>query len=162
LDELMDEVGADVTRFFFLMRSPNTHLEFDIGQAKEAGEKNPVFYLQYAHARISSILRKVEDEYDFSQDVDLSLLTHSSEITLIKTMLKFPETIGNAARLREPHHVITFLNELASAFTTFYHDCRILGEDKNLAQARMELAKAVSQVLRNGLGILGISAPDQM
>jgi arginyl-tRNA synthetase len=162
LDELMDEVGADVTRFFFLMRSPNTHLEFDIGQAKEAGEKNPVFYLQYAHARISSILRKVEDEYDFSQNVDLSLLTHSSEITLIKTMLKFPETIGNAARLREPHHVITFLNELASAFTTFYHDCRILGEDKNLAQARMELAKAVSQVLRNGLGILGISAPDQM
>jgi arginyl-tRNA synthetase len=162
LDELMDEVGADVTRFFFLMRSPSTHLEFDIGQAKEAGEKNPVFYLQYAHARISSILRKVEDEYDFSQNVDLSLLTHSSEITLIKTMLKFPETIGNAARLREPHHVITFLNELASAFTTFYHDCRILGEDKNLAQARMELAKAVSQVLRNGLGILGISAPDQM
>ncbi|WP_020404213.1 arginine--tRNA ligase [Gracilimonas tropica] len=162
LDELMDEVGADVTRFFFLMRSPNTHLEFDIGQAKEAGEKNPVFYLQYAHARISSILRKVEDEYDFSGETDLSLLTHPSEITLIKTMLKFPETIANAARLREPHHVITFLNQLASDFTSFYHDCRILGEDEKLAQARMELAKAVAQVLRNGLGILGISAPEQM
>ncbi|MEQ8524204.1 arginine--tRNA ligase [Gracilimonas sp.] len=162
LDELMDEVGADVTRFFFLMRSPNTHLEFDIAQAKEAGEKNPVFYLQYAHARIASILRKVEDEYDFSEEVDLSLLNHPTEITLIKTMLKFPETIANAARLREPHHVITFLNELASDFTSFYHDCRILGEDEELAQARMELAKAVAQVLRNGLGILGISAPDQM
>lgn len=162
LDELMDEVGADVTRFFFLMRSPNTHLEFDIAQAKEAGEKNPVFYLQYAHARISSILRKVEDEYDFSGDVDLSLLNHPTEITLIKTMLKFPETIATAARLREPHHVITFLNQLASDFTSFYHDCRILGEDEGLAQARMELAKAVAQVLRNGLGILGISAPDQM
>ncbi|MAO66395.1 MAG: arginine--tRNA ligase [Balneola sp.] len=162
LDELMDEVGADVTRFFFLMRSPNTHLEFDIGQAKEAGEKNPVFYLQYAHARISSILRKVEEEYDFPEDVDLSLLTHPSEIALLKTMLKFPETIGNAARLREPHHVITFLNELASAFTTFYHDCRILGEEKELVQARTELAKAVAQVLRNGLGILGITAPEQM
>lgn len=162
LDELMDEVGADVTRFFFLMRSPNTHLEFDIAQAKEAGEKNPVFYLQYAHARVSSILRKVEDEYDFSGEVDLSLLSHPAEITLIKTMLKFPETIATAARLREPHHVITFLNQLASDFTSFYHDCRILGEDEELAQARMELAKAVAQVLRNGLGILGITAPDQM
>ncbi len=162
LDELMDEVGADVTRFFFLMRSPNTHLEFDIAQAKEAGEKNPVFYLQYAHARISSILRKVEDEYEFSGKAHFDLLTHPSEITLIKTMLKFPETVGNAARLREPHHVINFLNDLASAFTSFYHDCRILGEDENLAQARMELAKATAQVLRNGLWILGISAPEQM
>ncbi|WP_428235632.1 arginine--tRNA ligase [Gracilimonas sp.] len=162
LDELMDEVGADVTRFFFLMRSPNTHLEFDIAQAKEAGEKNPVFYLQYAHARISSILRKAEDEYDFSGKVDLSLLSHPAEITLIKTMLKFPEIVATAARLREPHHVITFLNQLASDFTSFYHDCRILGEDEELAQARMELVKAVAQVLRNGLGILGITAPDQM
>ncbi|MFP8489806.1 arginine--tRNA ligase [Gracilimonas sp. Q87] len=162
LDDLMDEVGADITRFFFLMRSPNTHLEFDIAQAKEAGEKNPVFYLQYAHARISSILRKVTDEYDITRKADLSLLNHPSEIALIKTMLKFPETIGNAARLREPHHVITYLNDLASDFTSFYHDCRILGEDKELAQARTELARATAQVLRNGLGILGISAPEQM
>lgn len=162
LDDLMDEVGADVTRFFFLMRSPNTHLEFDIAQAKEAGEKNPVFYLQYAHARISSILRKVQEEYDFTEKANLSLLSHPSEIKLIKTMLKFPENVANAARLREPHHVITFLNELASDFTSFYHDCRILGEDEELAQARMELAKAVAQVLRNGLGILGITAPEEM
>ena len=162
LDDLMDEVGADVTRFFFLMRSPNTHLEFDIAQAKEAGEKNPVFYLQYAHARISSILRKVTDEYDFDGKANLSLLEHPSEITLIKTMLKFPETIDNSARLREPHHVITFLNDLASAFTSFYHDCRILAEDEELAHARTELAKATAQVLKNGLGLLGISAPEQM
>lgn len=162
LDDLMDEVGADVTRFFFLMRSPNTHLEFDIAQAKEAGEKNPVFYLQYAHARISSILRKVSSEYELSGEPNLSLLTHPSEIKLIKTMLKFPETIANAARLREPHHVITFLNELASDFTSFYHDCRILGEDDDLVHARMTLASAVAQVLRNGLGILGITAPEEM
>lgn len=162
LDDLMDEVGADVTRFFFLMRSPNTHLEFDIAQAKEAGEKNPVFYLQYAHARISSILRKVTEEYNFSGSADLSVLDHESEIKLIKTMLKFPETVMSAARSREPHHVVNFLNELASAFTSFYHDCRILGEDEKLAQARMELAKATAQVLRNGLGILGITAPEQM
>jgi len=121
-----------------------------------------VFYLQYAHARISSILRKVTDEYDFDGQANLSLLEHPSEITLIKTMLKFPETIKNSARLREPHHVITFLNDLASAFTSFYHDCRILAEDEDLAHARTELAKATAQVLKNGLGLLGISAPEQM
>ncbi|MTI89551.1 MAG: arginine--tRNA ligase [Balneolaceae bacterium] len=162
LDELMDEVGADVSRFFFLMRSPNTHLEFDIARAKEAGEKNPVFYLQYAHARICSVMRKVTEEYDFSGKADLSLLNHPSEITLIKTMNKFPKVIAHAAKSREPHHVITYLNELASDFTSFYHDCRILGEDKNIAHARLTLAEAVAQVLRNGLTILGISAPESM
>jgi len=162
LDELMDEVGSDVTRFFFLMRSPSTHLEFDIAQAKEAGEKNPVFYLQYAHARIQSILRKVEEISEFKNDPDLSLLTHESEIRLIKTMLEFPDFIVSAAENREPHRVINFLNTLASDFTTFYHDCRILGEDEKLMQARTVLAKAVATVLANGLGILGISAPDQM
>lgn len=162
LDELMDEVGSDVTRFFFLMRSPNTHLEFDIAQAKEAGDKNPVFYLQYAHARISSILRKAEEEYSFSKEADLSLLKHDSEEGLIKTILRFPEMIVGAANAREPHRLINFLNDVASAFTSFYHDCRIIGLDENLAQARIELAKATAQVLRNGLTILGISAPENM
>jgi arginyl-tRNA synthetase len=162
LDELMDEVGSDVTRFFFLMRSPSTHLEFDIAQAKEAGEKNPVFYLQYAHARIQSILRKVEETTEFKNDPYLNLLTHDSEIRLIKTMLEFPEFIRSAAESREPHRVINFLNTLASDFTSFYHGCRILGEDEKLMQARTVLAKAVAMVLANGLGILGISAPDQM
>ena len=162
LDELMDEVGEDVTRFFFLMRSPNTHLEFDVAQAKEAGEKNPVFYLQYAHARIQSILRKIDEIADFKKETDFSILTHDSEITLIKKMLSFPESISLAAKHREPHRVITYLNELASDFTTFYHDCRIIGEDENLMQARSELAKAVAQILANGLTILGITAPDRM
>ncbi|MEX0719752.1 MAG: arginine--tRNA ligase [Balneolaceae bacterium] len=162
LDELMDEVGADVTRFFFLMRSPNTHLEFDIAQAKEAGEKNPVFYLQYAHARISSILRKVEEDYLFMGKVNLKKLNHPAEITLIKTLLKFPEAISGAAEAREPHRVINYLNDLASDFTGFYHDCRILGEEEELVHARTTLAKAVAQVLRNGLTILGITAPEQM
>jgi arginyl-tRNA synthetase len=162
LDELMDEVGADVTRFFFLMRSPNTHLEFDIATAKEAGEKNPVFYLQYAHARIHSILRKVEDEYNFESKPELDLLTHESEVQLIKTLIRFPAMIGSAAESREPHRLINFLEDLASDFTSFYHDCRILGEEEKLVQARGALAKAVAQVLANGLGILGISAPEQM
>ncbi len=109
LDELMDEVGSDVTRFFFLMRSPTTHLEFDIDQAKEASEKNPVFYLQYAHARIKSILRKVDDEYEFEGAPDLSLLTHEAEIALIKSMLNFPEVIQQSAFHKEPHRLITYL-----------------------------------------------------
>jgi arginyl-tRNA synthetase len=162
LDELMDEVGSDVTRFFFLMRSPNTHLEFDIAQAKEAGDKNPVFYLQYAHARIASILRKATEEYSFSGNPDLSLLKHDAEETLIKTILRFPEMIANAADARGPHRLINFLNDVASAFTTFYHDCRIIGIEEDLAQARIELAKATAQMLRNGLTILGISAPEEM
>jgi arginyl-tRNA synthetase len=162
LDELMDEVGADVTRFFFLMRSPSTHLEFDIAQAKEAGEKNPVFYLQYAHARIRSILRKVEEIAEFDDAQDLDLLNHESEIRLIKTMLEFPDVIRSASKHREPHRVITYLNTLASDFTTFYHDCRIIGEDEKLMQARTELAKAVAAVLANGLKILGITAPERM
>lgn len=162
LDDLMDEVGADVTRFFFLMRSPNTHLEFDVATAKEAGEKNPVFYLQYAHARIHSILRKVNEEYAFQNEPDLPLLAHESEIKLIKTMLRFPEMIESAAESREPHRLINYLEDLATDFTSFYHDCRILGEEKNLVQARSALAKATAQVLANGLGILGISAPEEM
>ena len=160
LDELMDEVGSDVTRFFFLMRSPNTHLEFDIAQAKEAGDKNPVFYLQYAHARISSVLRKAMEEYSFSNEANLSLLKHPSEESLIKTILRFPEMITSAANAREPHRLINFLNDVA--FTSFYHDCRIIGVEEDLAQARIELAKSTAQVLRNGLTILGISAPENM
>jgi arginyl-tRNA synthetase len=162
LDELMDEVGADVTRFFFLMRSPNTHLEFDIAQAKEAGEKNPVFYLQYAHARICSILRKAEEEYSFEKTVQLNLLKEDAETALIKTLFKFPKAIQSAAEAREPHRLINYLNDVASAFTTFYHDCRIIGVDADLAQARIALAKTTAQTLKNGLTILGITAPERM
>src|SRR5690554_6722049 len=153
----MDEVGADITRFFFLMRSPNTHLEFDITHAKEAGEKNPVFYLQYAHARIASILRKADEVYAFGTDssANLQLLTHKAEIALIKTMLKLPDIIANAAEVKEPHRLINYLNDVASAFTSFYHDCRIVGVDEELAKARIELSKATAQILRNGLTILG-------
>ncbi len=161
LDELMDEVGADVTRFFFLMRSPGTHLEFDIAQAKEAGEKNPVFYLQYAHARIRSILRKVE-EAGVSAEADLGLLAHESELGLIKQLIAFPDAISSAAESKEPHRLINHLNETAVAFHKFYHDCRILGEAPALAAARTGLLHATARVLRNGLGILGISAPESM
>jgi len=162
LDELMDEVGSDVTRFFFLMRAPSTHLEFDIGEAKEAGEKNPVFYLQYAHARIQSILRKIDEKKLDHTKTDLSLLTHENELALIKTLVDFPSIISSAAEAREPHRLITYLNDVASAFTSFYHECRIIGVEENLMIARALLAVATVTVLRNGLTILGISAPDSM
>jgi len=162
LDELMDEVGADVTRFFFLMRSPGTHLEFDIAQAREAGEKNPVFYLQYAHARIKSIMRKANEVYAQETDPDLSLLTHEAEIAVIKRLLGFPEAVAAAAHHMEPHRLINFLNELAAGFHRFYHDCRIMGEEKAIAEARIALLNGVTMVMSSGLGILGIDAPDSM
>lgn len=166
LDELMDEVGSDVTRFFFLMRSPNTHLEFDIAQAKEAGEKNPVFYLQYAHARIHSILRKAEEEYGFPPKSptlnQLKLLVHASELALIKTLFKLPKAIESAANSFEPHRLINYLNDVATDFTSFYHDCRIMGVEQECAQARVLLARQTARVLYNGLEILGIQAPEQM
>jgi arginyl-tRNA synthetase len=166
LDELMDEVGSDVTRFFFLMRSPNTHLEFDIGQAKEAGEKNPVFYLQYAHARIHSILRKAVESYGVLPDQldaqTLSPLVHDRELGLMKTLFKFPRAIAGAAEASEPHRLINYLNDVATDFTSFYHDCRILGVDPSLGTARIVLAQQTARVLANGLEILGIHAPEQM
>ncbi len=163
LDELMDEVGADVTRFFFLMRAPGTHLEFDIAQAKDASDKNPVFYLQYANARVQSILRKAEEVMtDIPSKADLTLLRHEAEIALIKIILDFPEVVQRSAEAMEPHRIITYLNELAATFTHFYHHCRIVGEASDIAAARIALLKATSTVLVNGLTILGISAPDKM
>ena len=163
LDELMDEVGEDVTRYFFLMRSPNTHLEFDLDLAKEASDKNPVFYLQYAHARICSILRKAaETGLEAGSDADLSLLQHPSEQTLIKVMMDLPGIIGSAAESREPHRLSNYLRDVAVAFTQFYGNCRIIGEDDALARARLALAVGARQVLRNGLSVLGLSAPERM
>ena len=163
LDELMDEVSEDVTRFFFLMRSANTHLEFDLDLAREASDTNPVFYLQYAHARICSIIRKAKEVgFTFSQEADFKLLTHDSEEALLKELLLFPDVIRRAAESREPHRISNYLREVASQFTQFYGQCRIIGETPDLASARMDLARASKNVLRNGLSVLGISAPEKM
>ena len=163
LDELMDEVGDDVTRFFFLTRSANTHLEFDLDLAREASEKNPVFYPQYAHARICAILRKAEEVgFTFDAEADLKRLTHEAEIALMKELLRFPETLQKIAAAREPHRLAVYLREVAVAFTKFYDHCHIIGEERALATARMHLALATRIVLRNGLGVLGISAPEKM
>ena len=163
LDELMDQVGDDVTRYFFLMRSPNTHLEFDLDLAKEAGNKNPVFYLQYGYVRIASILRKAEEVgFSFSEKTDLKLLTHDVEIALIKHLLLFPQAVQKAAEANEPHKIAYYLTEVATHFMKFFAESRIIGEEQDVATARMWLAKATQAVLKNGLTILGISAPERM
>jgi len=163
LDDLIDEVGADVARFFFLMRSADTHLNFDLALAKEASDKNPVFYLQYAHARVCSIVDKAEEVgFTFDDEPDLALLTHEDETTLIKELLRFPTIIEQAAEARAPHFIPNYLREVASAFSQFYGSCRIIGEDRDLATARMHLARATQTVIHNGLTVLGIDAPHEM
>ena len=163
LDDLIEQVGADVTRFFFLMRSPDTHLNFDLELAEEESEKNPVFYLQYAHARICSVLDKAEEVgFSHDDDADLSLLTHEDESALIKELLRFPRELQNAADNRAPHFVPNYLRDVATAFSQFYDNCRIIGEEDALASARMRLALAAKTVLKNGLTVLGIDAPRQM
>jgi arginyl-tRNA synthetase len=163
LDDLVDEVGPDVVRFFFLMLSPGTHLNFDLDLAREAGEKNPVFYLQYAHARICSIERKAEETGVAVTDApDWSLLTHESELALMKELLRLPETVASAAQSMEPHRLANGLRDVATAFNQFYRDCHIVGESPALAAARLALARAARTVLGNGLTVLGITAPEQM
>jgi arginyl-tRNA synthetase len=163
LDDLIDEVGEDVTRFFFLMRSPDTHLNFDLELAQEESEKNPVFYLQYAHARICSIIDKAEEVgFSYDEEADLSLLTHEDEIALIKELLRFPRALQNAADARAPHFVPSYLRDVATAFSQFYDNCPIIGEDDDLATARMHLALATKTVIKNGLTVLGVSTPRNM
>lgn len=163
LDELLDEVGEDVTRYFFLMRSAGRHLEFDMDLAREASDKNPVFYFQYAHARICSILKKAREVgFEFSSQCDASSLGAEPELQLIKELVRFPEALARIAAAREPHRLGTYLRGVAEAFTRFYHECRIIGEERDLATARMALSQATRIVLRNGLAVLGLSAPEQM
>jgi arginyl-tRNA synthetase len=163
LDELMDEVGVDVTRFFFLMRHMNAHLNFDLALAKTQSDENPVFYIQYAHARICSIIELGKERgFESIDNAKLSLLNAAEEINLIKHLIDFPKQVEAAAINFEPHRLTNYLFETASLFHKFYTVCRVLSDDKSLSQARLSLIKAVRVVLANGLEILGISAPEHM
>jgi len=162
LDELVEEVGADVVRYFFNMRSVSSHLNFDIGLAKKHSEENPVFYLQYAHARISSIL-KMTQEQDLNACYDnLKLLSSDEEQALIKKLYEFNRSVLYSAENFEIHKIANYLEELAAQFHKFYTHCRIIGSEKELAEARIALCVAVKTVVKNGLAILGVSAPDKM
>lgn len=160
LRELMDEVGVDATRFFFLMRKVESHLDFDLELAKEQSDENPVYYLQYAHARISSILAYANQ--DIVRDVDFSLIQEEEALDLIKKMLEYPDILKQAAEHLEPYRVTDYLRELAALFHKFYTLHRVVSEDQALTKARLLLTDCVRIVLRNGLEVLGISAPQKM
>lgn len=164
LDELLDELGPDVVRFFFLMRAPETHLEFELELARQQSELNPVFYLQYAHARICSIFRHAASKgITYDEAASLDCLTLPPEQALIKTLVRFPERIRKATQRYEPQLLTEYLREVAQAFHAFYHECRIVGaETPEQMHARFVLARLTRQVLRNGLAILGVSAPEYM
>ena len=180
LDELMDEVnatlrakaepgreisedaGPDVVRLYFLMRAPGTHMEFDLDAATETSDKNPVFYLQYAHARIATVRRKADEAGLSPEGADLALLTEPDAIDLVKELLRFPDEVRQSAESMSPHRLVTYLREVASQFSAFYNSCRILGEDEALGAARLALAMGAKTVLGNGLRILGMSAPERM
>ncbi|MCW8803950.1 MAG: arginine--tRNA ligase [Ignavibacteriaceae bacterium] len=162
LDELIDEVGSDVVRYFFNMRTISSHMNFDIDLAKKQSDENPVFYLQYAHARICSIIRTVVSEDLEAVTENLDLLTSEEEQSLLKKLSGFEEEILYSAENIEPQKICAYLEELAAAFHKFYTFRRILGSEKNIAEARLALAVATKTVIKNGLTILGVSAPEKM
>ena len=165
LDELIDDVGVDAVKYFFNMRAAGTHLEFDVALAKEQSEKNPVYYVQYAHARVASILRFAEQqEIDISglEKTDLSALVHVEELALIKLLRRFPLLVEQSAEAFAPHHICEYLRGVAAQFHKFYHDCRIVGQPEPLQSGRLALSLATKNVLAGGCHILGVSAPDSM
>jgi len=162
LDELVDEVGSDVVRYFFNMRSITSHLNFDLDLAKKQSDENPVFYLQYAHARISSILRMTKDEGLNSSLENFELLITKEEQNLLKKLYEFPHDVIFSAENFETNRITSYLEELAALFHRFYTECRIIGSEKKLAEARIALCIAVQTVIKNGLSILGVNAPEKM
>ncbi len=165
LDELLDDVGTDAAKFFFNMRSAGSHLEFDVALAKEQSDKNPVYYVQYAHARIASILRFAAQQglqVDGAVDESLDLLRHAEELRLIKVLLRFPETVERSAAALAPHHICEYLRDVAAQFHRFYQECRIVGGPKELEIPRLLLAMAAKRVISNGCAILGVTAPESM
>jgi arginyl-tRNA synthetase len=162
LDELTEEVGSDVVRYFFNMRTISSHMNFDIDLAKKQNDENPVFYLQYAHARICSIIRAVETENLKPSAENLAMLDSEEEQTLLKKLHKFEEEVLYSAENFETQRICAYLEDLAAAFHKFYTFKRILGSEKNIAEARLALAVATKIVIKNGLNILGVTAPERM
>jgi len=162
LRELFEETGVDAARYFFLMRRGDSQFVFDVDLATSQTEENPVFYVQMAHARMSGIFRVADraPEAVPAEGVDLSLLGAAEELDLLKELTAFPAIVARAAETYEPHRITGYLEDLARIAHAWYHKYRVLGEREETA--RLVLARAVRQVLANGLAILGISAPDRM
>ena len=162
LRELLNEVGPDACRYFFLTRSPEAQMEFDMDLATRQSQENPVYYIQYAHARIAGILRQAEEQGISSEDAQIQLLTSPEELDLIRSMLTLPELVDSMARAQEPHHLPHYALQLATAFHWFYDRCRVITDDPALTRARLKLVEAARVVLARCLAIMDMEAPERM
>ena len=163
LDELKDELSSDIIRYFFIMRGANSHLDFDLDLAKDESEKNPVYYLQYANARISNLLKRYDKEISSGSKIDYSLLKEKDEIALVKLLSEFPIKMEDVSHSLEPRKIATYLEEVAAAYHKFYGNHKVINpQNTDLSSARKKLCEATKIILVNGLSILGISAPERM
>jgi len=163
LDELKDELSSDIIRYFFIMRGANSHLDFDLDLAKDESEKNPVYYLQYANARISNLLKRYDKEISSGSKIDYSLLKEKDEIALVKLLSEFPIKMEDVLHSLEPRKIATYLEEVAAAYHKFYGNHKVINpQNTDLSSARKKLCEATKIILTNGLSILGISAPERM
>ncbi len=160
--ELVQEVGADAARFFFLARSADSQMDFDIELAKRQSAENPVYYVQYAHARIAGILAHAAERIPSFEEGDVSLLTHPAELALVRRMLLLPELVEAIASTLEPHHLPHYAQDLATSFHDFYEKCRVVSDDTSLSRARLKLVNAARIALARTLSLMGVSAPDRM
>ena len=163
LDELKDELSSDIIRYFFIMRGANSHLDFDLDLAKDESEKNPVYYLQYANARISNLLKRYDKEIPLDSKIDYSQLKEKDEIALAKLLSEFPSKMEHVLHSLEPRKIATYLEEVAAAYHKFYGNHKVINpQNTRLSSARKKLCEATKIILTNGLSILGISAPERM
>ena len=162
LRDLLDDVGADNAKFLFLMRSTTSHLDFDLEVAKRQNDDNPAFYVQYAHARIRSVIRKAAERELAPAEGVGGEIEPGPEVALVRQLATWPEVVRGAAAAREPHRVPAYLVETAAEFHRFYHECRVVGDDVAVSRRRLRICAATAQVLRNGLALMGVSAPERL
>ncbi len=162
LDDLLDDIGVDATRFFLVQRSHETPIDIDLELARKQSSDNPVYYVQYAHARICSLFRAAAGEPDDSGEPAPAGSLEPAERLLIARLLDYPGVVAHAARVREPHAIGSYLREVAADFHAFYRDCRVVGAEPGLQAARLEVCGAARNVLASGLDLLGIEAPEEM
>jgi len=162
LREVIEEVGADALRFNFISRAADSHMDFDIELAKRQSAENPVYYVQYAHARIAGILAQATERGVDPANGDVGLLTHEAELALVRKMLRLPELVDSIAVTLEPHQLPYYAVELATAFHDFYEKCRVLSDDQALSRARLKLVSAAKITLARTLALMGMTAPERM